>query len=551
MNEAPQVTLANYILHRLAEIGIYHVFGVPGDYNLTMLDAVDRFSTTIKWLGNCNELDAAYAADGYARIHGIAALITTAGVGELSALNGLAGSFAEKVAIIHIVGKPQTIVQEKKLPNHHTLGDGIYDHFTHLHNEITCAQLTINKPDPDIGTKIDKIIATCYLHQRPVVIGVADDLFNYLIDAPKKAFEFKLPNHPKVLQHLTNEIVTQIKTAKNPVAIIDGRYRNYQLAPYIKQFIEATNIPYATTMMTKGFLDESHPRFLGLYFGKYSSPSLIDYIEESDCILWFGYFDTDLNSGKYTTIHDKTRFIVIQYNQVVMFDNNYPAIDGVKLVDNLTQKLGDYTCLSNMIPRTQNIPSSQIVDNNGAITSDSFWQYMHYVIKPHSNVLLDAGTSLFGIYDVLLAKDIMMINQMNWASIGYSIGATLGVMATQNNPNTYVFVGDGAFQATAQEVSNIMYNKFNPIIFLINNNGYTIERYYRDTIHYYNDIPQWDYCGVVKNFGGNCKTWKVTTLSELKQCASELELHEDKLRFVEVIFDENDAPALVHQMFNK
>ncbi len=54
----------------------------------------------LKWIGNCNELNAAYAADGYARIKGIATLITTFGVGELSAINGIAGSYAENVPVI-------------------------------------------------------------------------------------------------------------------------------------------------------------------------------------------------------------------------------------------------------------------------------------------------------------------------------------------------------------------------------------------------------------------------------------------------------------------
>lgn len=58
------------------------------------------------WVGCANELNAAYAADGYARVSGVGALLTTFGVGELSAINGIAGSYAEYVPVLHIVGAP-------------------------------------------------------------------------------------------------------------------------------------------------------------------------------------------------------------------------------------------------------------------------------------------------------------------------------------------------------------------------------------------------------------------------------------------------------------
>jgi indolepyruvate decarboxylase len=91
-------TVIEHVLSRLSDIGITDVFGVPGDYAFTINDAIcnDR---EIRWVGCCNELNAAYAADGYARIKGVAALCTTYGVGELSAINGVAGAYAEHLPV--------------------------------------------------------------------------------------------------------------------------------------------------------------------------------------------------------------------------------------------------------------------------------------------------------------------------------------------------------------------------------------------------------------------------------------------------------------------
>ncbi|KLO01874.1 hypothetical protein ABN09_13945, partial [Morganella morganii] len=86
-------SVIEHVLSRLADLGITDVFGVAGDFAFPIEDAVCDGNTQ-RWIGNCNELNAAYAADGYARIKGAAALSTTFGVGELSAINGIAGSYA-------------------------------------------------------------------------------------------------------------------------------------------------------------------------------------------------------------------------------------------------------------------------------------------------------------------------------------------------------------------------------------------------------------------------------------------------------------------------
>src|SRR5215471_19776093 len=103
---APAVTtVAGYLLTRLAEAGVISVFGVPGDYNLGLLDAITG-RPDMAWVGMATEQGAGYAADSYARLRGIGALVTTFGVGELSAMNAIAGAYAESVPVVHIVGTP-------------------------------------------------------------------------------------------------------------------------------------------------------------------------------------------------------------------------------------------------------------------------------------------------------------------------------------------------------------------------------------------------------------------------------------------------------------
>jgi indolepyruvate decarboxylase len=114
--------LGNLMVKIIKKLNAYDIFGLPGDYNLRFLDFIVE-DKELNWVGNCNELNASYAADGYAREKGIGVLVTTLGVGELSAANAIAGSYAHNIPILHIVGYPNSIVLEQDIPVHHTLAN--------------------------------------------------------------------------------------------------------------------------------------------------------------------------------------------------------------------------------------------------------------------------------------------------------------------------------------------------------------------------------------------------------------------------------------------
>ncbi|WP_286867807.1 thiamine pyrophosphate-binding protein, partial [Pantoea sp. UBA5035] len=166
-------TVGDYLLARLQEIGVGHLFGVPGDYNLQFLDRVIAHRD-IGWVGCANELNAAYAADGYARCRGAAALLTTFGVGELSAINGTAGSFAEYLPVIHIVGAPASGAQKRGDCVHHTLGDGDFRHFLRMAGEVSTA--TAQLSPGNATAEIDRVLATAMREQRPGYLMLAVDV---------------------------------------------------------------------------------------------------------------------------------------------------------------------------------------------------------------------------------------------------------------------------------------------------------------------------------------------------------------------------------------
>src|SRR5580704_8189634 len=155
MSEHP--TVADYIVQRLAREGITDCFGVAGDFAFKLDDAIAR-SKAIRWVGCSNELGAAYAADGYARVRGCSLLCTTYAVGELSALNGVMGAKAERSCVFHLVGMPAMRKQRVGQIIHHTLGDGMFQNFANISAQAACVSAVIT-PDNCVH-EMERLIAT-------------------------------------------------------------------------------------------------------------------------------------------------------------------------------------------------------------------------------------------------------------------------------------------------------------------------------------------------------------------------------------------------------
>ena len=282
----PQCTVGNYLLFRLKELGIRHIFGVPGDYNLELLDEIEA-TEGLDWIGNCNELNAAYAADGYARLNRSAALVTTFGVGELSAINGIAGAYAEQVPVISIVGTPSRAVMQNKRLVHHSLGDGEFSHFTDCAKEVTAAQTILNRDNA--SSEIDRILRTCWLEKRPVYVGIPSDVGYARIDPPSAPLTLPEPTSDATqLRNFLDAALSLLDEAGKPAALAGFEVDRYGLQKEFRALMDKSNFPVAILSMGKGLLDENHPQFIGIYNGRLSAPHVKDTVEGSDCLLSIG-----------------------------------------------------------------------------------------------------------------------------------------------------------------------------------------------------------------------------------------------------------------------
>ena len=294
-------TIADYLLDRFAEIGINHVFGVPGDYNLQFLDhVVDHRQIT--WIGCANELNAAYAADGYARCKPAAALLTTFGVGELSALNGIAGSYAEYLPVIHVVAAPALRAQQAGNLLHHSLGDGDFGHFVRMAKEVTIAQacLTVD----NAVAEIDRLLTTALFERRPVYLMLPCDVAEApLASRPAPLMLRSVAFSEASLQDFLFAAREKLQSARRVSVLAGFLVEHFDAEDALDQWLNEVNVPYSTLLLGKGAVDETRANFIGTYSGAASNPQVRRTIEEADVVINVGALFTDTITAGFSPFH--------------------------------------------------------------------------------------------------------------------------------------------------------------------------------------------------------------------------------------------------------
>ncbi|MDO3408224.1 thiamine pyrophosphate-binding protein [Saccharibacillus sp. CPCC 101409] len=540
-------TLGTYLFDCLKKEGVTEVFGVPGDYNFTLFDTLEQCSG-IKAVPTRNELNGGYAADGYARIKGLAALITTFGVGELSAVNAIAGASSENVPIIHIVGSPKSEKQKQRKLMHHTLMDGDYDAFRRVYEPLS-AYTAVLTPD-NAMIEIPKAISIAKRFRKPVYLSVA-------IDLVQQPLAMKVPKleAPKTdessLKSASKQARKMLKSSKRVVLLSDAKVKSWRLEPLVREAAERLKIPAASTVMGKGGFDETHPNYIGLYGGKLGSEKVREVVEGADCVVAVGYVPSDINTASETAKLNPKKMIVVQPESVTVGNQEYKD---VLAQDMLRELAGLGLTAEEEIPAADHpYDSGQQLDGSRPLKAAEYYPLIQRLLQKGDIVLAETGTFAYGLSQVQLPQGASYIGQSGWQSIGYATPAALGASIAAPKRRVLLFTGDGALQLTVQELSSMMEYGCKPIVFVLNNGGYTIEKFLNFRVPVeeqpYNEIPGWNYTRLIESFGGNPYTERVRTIGELARAFREAELQrEERLCLIELVADPMDAPEYLRRM---
>lgn len=538
-----KTTVGNYLIDSLKEYGVKHIFGVPGDYNLSFLDQIDD-SEDIEWIGNCNELNASYAADGYGRIKGMAAIATTFGVGELSAVNGIAGSYAENVPVVKIVGIPSSKVVENRKLVHHTLGDGEFYRFNEMFKEVSVAQTILN--EINAKEEIDRVLRECYLYKKPVYIGMPVDLATKVINVSEKT-SYNLESDKNSLNSFISNVKSLMSNSKKQMILADFEVNRYNLNKELQEFVEASNLPVSSLAMGKGVIDETHPNFVGVYSGSLSNENITKLVKSCDLAFLIGVKLTDSITAGFSYINKNITLVEVHPLYCRIGENLFSNIlmkDALESLKNLNVEFS-----KNDTPHVSLINNFEAT--NTPLTQKRFFQGIESFLNENDILIAEQGTSFFGSCLVNMKKGCTFVGQPLWGSIGYTVGALLGTQIADRNRRNILLVGDGSFQLTAQEVSTMIRENLSPIIMVINNDGYTVERLIHGPNRKYNDINMWDYSKLVSVFdleGNRSISFKAKTEIELMNALKEADNNRDKLTFIEVCMDKMDSPQLLKDL---
>jgi TPP-dependent 2-oxoacid decarboxylase len=537
----------------LAELGIDHVFGVPGDYTLGLLDHVVAHER-VAWVGTTNELNAGYAADGYGRARGMGALLTTFGVGELSAINAVTGSFAEHVPVIHIVGSPASGTQAAQRIVHHSLGDGVFTHFLGMHAPITCARATLTPANAE--AEIDRVLTAARDEHLPGYLLLPADVGESPVtDGREPLREPRRLTDPEALEAFTKAATRLLAEAGDTaqISVLGGLMAHRSgAAPQLGRLLAAGQLTHATSLWGKSLVDESNDRYVGIYAGAASDPAVRAAIEDCDVLIIAGVQFTDLNSGFFSQQIERWRTIELAPTIASVGAAQFEPVSMADALDHLTTIVSGLTSSHPAsAPATAQPQAPPAVARAGeSLTQAELWDAVTRFLAPGDIVVADQGTSFYGMGNQRLPERVLFLGQPLWASIGYSVPALLGACLGQPGRHGVLLVGDGAAQMTVQELSTLARERISATVILVNNDGYTVERAIHGPRERYNDIARWDWGALMTALAPahpDLITRRAGTAGELADALA-VARGAQRLALIEAVVPRMDVPPLLSQI---
>ena len=535
-------TVIQHVLGRLKGIGIDDIFAVAGDFAFPIQDAIVQ-DPRINYLGCCNELNAAYAADGYARVRGVGALSTTYGVGELGAISGVAGSYAENVPVFHLTGMPAMKAQHKRELVHHTLGNGEFDFFAKMAGPVVCAKAIITPQNAVYET--ERLIAEAFYHRRPAYMAIPSDVADQEVIGSAQPLDLARSN-PDNVKAATEAILSALDRADTACILPGWLVRRLGLQSQLQAFVDASGMPFATMFGDKSVLEEQQPSFIGMYDGRLMNPDVRTYVESCDQVVTVGTLMTDFNTGAFTARLDPNKTIAINHHYTSVGQQEFHDVEIGDVLSSLADRVKHRDRETSLQPASL----GPVTGSGGdAITADALYPRWADFLQPNDIVMAETGTSSMGLAFAQMPKGATFDNQSLWGAIGWATPAAFGAAVAAPDRRVVLFTGEGSHQLTAQEISQMGRRGLKPTVFVLNNSGYLIERLLcQDPDIAYNDLAAWRYSELPHALG--CDGWfttRVTTCGELDQALQQAGQN-GTASYIEVVTDEYAAPPLPQKL---
>lgn len=533
------MTLAEFLMGRLETAGVRHVFGLPGDYVLDFYEKMWR-NAKIDLVNTTDEAHAGFAADAYARLNGVGCLCVTYNVGALKLANAIACAYAERSPVILISGSPGMKEREEGILLHHMVRS--FNCQKEIFEKITCASVVLDNPTT-AAFKIDEALGEMNHYKQPIYIELPRDIANkpitydpYLLGTPKQH-----KSDPTNLAEALEEVKVWMTKAQDPVIMAGEELARFGLHNQMVKFAERNNIPVVATLLSKSVINERHRLFAGIYSGPSSNEFTRKLVDDSDCLLMFGAMLTDISLNFMPARFKKRQVISSRVEGLKIKNHNFSHVlfsDFCEAVFKMEfAKLSDRS-----LPIAKD--KSVFEPEDKKITTPRLFEMIDSILDPDMCIVADIGDSLFGAGDLTVHESNHFLSPAFYTSMGFAIPGALGAKLAKPDVRPIVIVGDGAFQMSHSELSTIVSRGLNPIVFVLNNQGFATERLLRDGD--YNNIRNWRYDKVTELIGGGIGFF-VQTEQEL-QDAVRTSLDSKVLSVINVVVDKKDISAGCRRM---
>ncbi len=528
-------TIGGYLIQRLQEVGVRDIFGIPGDFVLQFYGMLEE--SPIRVVGTTNEACAGYAADGYARINGIGAACVTYCVGGLSLANSVAGAYAEKSPVIVISGSPGMDERVADPLLHHRVKD--FNTQREVFEKITVASASL-EDELTAFREIDRCIDACLRYKRPVFLEIPRDK---VLARPEHHYA-AVHHHPKsdklALSEAVEESMKHLNAATKPVIIAGIEIHRFGLREQVLKLAERQNIPICATLLGKSVIGERHPLYLGVYEGAMGREEIRRYVESSDCILLLGAFMSDVNLGGFTAHLDPAKCIYATSEKLRIRHHHYHDVVFSDFMNALAKAKAVGKRPTPQVTHPEVLPWKSA--GTTPITMKRLFQKINSILDEKLVVVSDTGDSLFAAADLSISQHTEFLSTAYYTSMGFAIPASVGVQVADRNLRPLVLVGDGAFQMTCMELSTTVRMGFNPIVVVLNNKGYSTERFIQEGP--FNDIHNWNYHRMPELLGSGWG-FEVHTEGDLEKAFKAAFANQDSFSLLNVHLDKYDvSPAL-------
>ena len=529
---APEgLSIGQYLISRLADYGIQHVFGLPGDYVLAFYSMLEH--SEIKLVSCTREDCAGFAADAYARVHGMGAVCVTYGVGGLSLANSIAGAYAEQSPVIVISGATGL----KERVNNPLLHHRVRDWSTQLDvfDKLCAASLELNDPVTAFRD-IDYALDIAHRFKRPVYIEVPRDMVDVVPEHSRNFAPPPIESDPEALAEAIREATARIEKAKQPVIVAGVELHRYGLQGETLALANATGIPITASMLAKSVISETHPLYLGLYEGAMGREQISSFVEQSDCVILLGTMLTDVNLGIFTAKLNLANSILATSEELRISHHHFHNV----LIEDFIQGLAE-SCPK---ARKQTLPPGPsvarepfILEKDRLITTTRLVRRLDESLDDKTIVIADVGDALFASSELVIRGQTEFLSPAYYTSMGFAVPAAIGAKMARPDLKTIVLVGDGAFQMTGMELSTIIKHRLAATIIVLDNGGYGTERLIHEGR--FNDINVWQYQMLPQVLGGG-KGYEVRTEGEFDKALTAAQSNETEVNLIRVHIGRED-----------